>query len=232
MKNIIFIHGAWHGGWCWKKIEPYFSDDEYNVLFFDIHSSKNPDDDMSFEGSINLLKEKIEKMTGDVILVAHSMGGMYATQVSEYFVNKISKIIYVSGFIPKDNQSCLDLALNDVGIVKFGLIFNDAKTLVTVDEKIIRPAFYNDVSEDDYAFCRKNIKPQNFSHYTTKVKLASDNSKKTTRIFIRCMRDMAITPGFQTIMALENGCDIYDLDSGHSPFVSKVNEFVDLIKKF
>ncbi|SQK75262.1 Uncharacterised protein [Tatumella ptyseos] len=33
-------------------------------------------------------------------------------------------------------------------------------------------------------------------------------------------------------MALENGCDIYDLDSGHSPFLSKVNEFVDLIKKF
>jgi len=28
-KPILFVHGAWHGAWCWEKFLPYFAENGY-----------------------------------------------------------------------------------------------------------------------------------------------------------------------------------------------------------
>lgn len=29
---FVLVHGAWHGGWCWKKLVPLLRVDGYQVL--------------------------------------------------------------------------------------------------------------------------------------------------------------------------------------------------------
>jgi pimeloyl-ACP methyl ester carboxylesterase len=28
---ILFVHGAWHGAWCWENFLPYFADRGYGA---------------------------------------------------------------------------------------------------------------------------------------------------------------------------------------------------------
>ena len=25
MATFVLVHGAWHGGWCWEKLTPFYS---------------------------------------------------------------------------------------------------------------------------------------------------------------------------------------------------------------
>jgi len=55
--TIIFVHGAWHGGWCWDKyFRPKFEKHGYAVVTYDLPGHDRP-------GKLP-------------ILIGHSMGGM------------------------------------------------------------------------------------------------------------------------------------------------------------
>src|ERR1700675_3084673 len=45
----------------------------------------------------------------DIILIGHSYGGMVATGVADRARDRISQLIYLDAFVPKDGQSLLDL---------------------------------------------------------------------------------------------------------------------------
>ena len=45
----------------------------------------------------------------DIVLIGHSYGGMVATGVADRARDKISRLIYLDAFVPKDGQSLLDL---------------------------------------------------------------------------------------------------------------------------
>jgi Alpha/beta hydrolase family len=31
MATFVLVHGAWHGGWCWKKVVPILRDAGHDV---------------------------------------------------------------------------------------------------------------------------------------------------------------------------------------------------------
>jgi len=42
-ETIVFVHGAWHGKWCWDKyFAPEFSAKGYNVITFDLPGHDKP----------------------------------------------------------------------------------------------------------------------------------------------------------------------------------------------
>ncbi len=78
---ILFVHGAWHGAWCWEKhFMPYFAAKGYPVyaLSFRGHGKSRG------HGSLRLYRVKdyvkdvrrvVDQMPLPPILVAHSLGG-------------------------------------------------------------------------------------------------------------------------------------------------------------
>jgi pimeloyl-ACP methyl ester carboxylesterase len=45
----------------------------------------------------------------DVVLLAHSYGGMVATGVANRLPDRIAQLVYLDAFVPKDGQSMIDL---------------------------------------------------------------------------------------------------------------------------
>ncbi len=82
---LLFIHGAWHGAWCWEEnFLPYFTDKGYVVHALSLRGHGNS------EGRERLRWSRSKDYVADVhqvvsqlptppIIVAHSMGG-YVTQ--------------------------------------------------------------------------------------------------------------------------------------------------------
>ena len=78
---LLFLHGAWHGAWCWEKWSYYFAQ-----LGYEVHTISLPDhgSTASTKRHINLyslgdyaafLGQEIDKMKAKPIVIGHSMGG-------------------------------------------------------------------------------------------------------------------------------------------------------------
>ncbi|SDC21123.1 alpha/beta fold hydrolase [Acinetobacter boissieri] len=229
MNKVILIHGAWHGPWCWFKTTPILTELGITPILFDLNYNNSIE--MSFEQSIEKLCQLIKDIDEPVTIVAHSMGGVHASAVASLVPEKIKSIIYLSAFIPENNESCLSMALKDHGVVPYGLEIKEDLNVALVNSSFIKPSFYNDLNDEDFNYCIQRITPQSLEHYTAKVHLSNDFFI-IPKYYIKCMRDHAITPGFQNIMASANCQNVASLDSGHSPFINMPRELATLIYKF
>jgi len=114
--TYVLVHGAWHGGWCWKKVAPALRAAGHVVytptltgLGERAHLA-NPAIDLATHVAdvVNLLEaEELDK----VVLVGHSYGGMVVTGVADRAADRIGRLVYLDAANPKDGQSLVDVAV-------------------------------------------------------------------------------------------------------------------------
>ncbi len=113
-KTFVLVHGAFHGGWCWKRVA--------DVLRSRGHHVTTPTQTGLGERS-HLLSESItlsvfiddivnhltwEDLTS-VVLVGHSFGGITITGVADAVPERIAKLIYLDGAILENGEALFDL---------------------------------------------------------------------------------------------------------------------------
>lgn len=82
---LLFIHGAWHGAWCWENFMPYFAEHGYEVHALSLrgHGNSEGRDGIRWYSAAKDYVADVEKVVQGLgqtpILIGHSMGG-YVTQ--------------------------------------------------------------------------------------------------------------------------------------------------------
>jgi pimeloyl-ACP methyl ester carboxylesterase len=108
--TIVFVHGAWGGGWQFKKVEPLLEAKGYRVsrptltgLGDRVHLA-GPDVDLSthVEDIVNFLEFG---ELDDVVLVGHSYGGMVITGVADRVPHRIARLVYMDAILPENGES-------------------------------------------------------------------------------------------------------------------------------
>ena len=116
--TILVCHGAWGGGWSWKKMHPLMQaagfrlvTPTYTGLGERAHLA-NPAIDLEthIQDILNVIKYED---LGDIALLGHSYGGMVATAVADRARDRVAQLIYLDAFVPRDGQSLFDL--NEAG---------------------------------------------------------------------------------------------------------------------
>jgi pimeloyl-ACP methyl ester carboxylesterase len=113
-KTFLVCHGAWGGGWSWKKMHPLMQaaghrlvTPTYTGLGERVHlMNSSVDLDTHIEDVVNVIK--FEDLS-EIVLLGHSYGGMVATGVADRARDCVSQLIYLDAFVPEDGQSLLDL---------------------------------------------------------------------------------------------------------------------------
>ena len=114
MSVYVICHGAWSGGWAWKKMRPLLwaaghevMTSTYTGLGERAHLA-HPMVDL--ETHIQDVRAVIEyEGCQDVILVGHSYGGMVATGVADRHPDLVRHLVYLDAFVPSNGQSLNDL---------------------------------------------------------------------------------------------------------------------------
>jgi len=113
MAIYVLVHGAWHGGWCWKKVTPLLRAAGHEVLTPTLTGLgerahlAGPDIDLSthIQDVLNVLE--YEEL-GDVVLVGHSYGGMVITGVADRAAARLAHLVYLDAFVPDDGRRLMD----------------------------------------------------------------------------------------------------------------------------
>jgi pimeloyl-ACP methyl ester carboxylesterase len=113
--TIVLVHGAWHGGWCWKKVTSQLRADGFEVfaptltgLGERVHLLNY---DINLDTHIQDITAVLEyEDLKNVILVGHSYGGMVITGVAEKAKDRISQLVYLDAFLPENGKALADYA--------------------------------------------------------------------------------------------------------------------------
>jgi pimeloyl-ACP methyl ester carboxylesterase len=110
----VIVHGAWGGGWAFKKVDSLLTETG-SIVYRPtltgqgerVHlASTNIGLNTHILDIINtILYEDIH----NVILVGHSYGGMVVTGVADSIPDRILKLIYIDAFVPENGENILTI---------------------------------------------------------------------------------------------------------------------------
>jgi pimeloyl-ACP methyl ester carboxylesterase len=112
---IVFVHGAWAGGWHFSKVEPLLEEAGFKVyrptmtgLGERFHLAR---EDVSLSTHIQDIVNVLEfENLENVVLVGHSYGGMVISGVANRVPHRIRQLVYMDAIVPEDGESVMDLA--------------------------------------------------------------------------------------------------------------------------
>ncbi|MDM0109082.1 alpha/beta hydrolase [Variovorax sp. J22R24] len=110
MANFVLVHGAWHGGWCYRETAGALRAAGHTV-FTPTHTGVGERFHQSRENVT--LETHIRDVCGcieweeldNVILVGHSYGGMVITGVADRMSDRIRSLVYLDAFVPEHGDS-------------------------------------------------------------------------------------------------------------------------------
>ena len=112
-KTFVFVPGAFHGGWCWRRVTDILEKQGHKTYAPSLtgladRSHLLPTSinlDTHITDIVNLFKwEEIRS----ACLVPHSYGGWPASGALEQIGDRVSSVVWVDAFIPKDGERGAD----------------------------------------------------------------------------------------------------------------------------
>lgn len=120
MATFVLVPGAWHGGWCWKKLTPHLRAAGHAVYTPSLTGLGEHSHLLSPAINLDTHVQDILALLffedlRDVIIVGHSYGGMLIPMVLEGAGERIGHAIFLDALVPSPDQSLFDI-LPDVRI--------------------------------------------------------------------------------------------------------------------
>jgi pimeloyl-ACP methyl ester carboxylesterase len=114
MKTFVLVHGAWHGGWVWRRVADILRGAGHEVLFPSLTGSGDRshllDPKVSLTTHVRDMTNLIETHgLPEVVLCGHSYGGLVAAQAADQLPDRVARLVFLDAFLPEDGLSLLDL---------------------------------------------------------------------------------------------------------------------------
>jgi hypothetical protein len=114
-KTFVLVHGAWHGGWCWRRVADLLERQGHKVFAPTLTGvgershllSKDIVLDTHITDIVNVFKWEDLR---DVCPVVHSYGGWPGSGALEAIGERVSAIVWLDAFKPQDGQRGFDFA--------------------------------------------------------------------------------------------------------------------------
>jgi pimeloyl-ACP methyl ester carboxylesterase len=224
--TFVLVHGASHGGWCWRRVSDLLTANGHRVFAPTLtglcERSHLMNDETDLTTHINDVVNEIKwKDLDKVVLVGHSYGGMVITGVAEQLVSRIASIVYLDAFLPGDGQSLLDVVnMYAPGWTPPPLPFSGADF-----------AAFLEVNDNDRAWVGSKLTPQPPGTMTEKLRVSGAFLKVPRRAFIGVTKGEQ--PFFKAVAdryATDQTWRVHQVDCGHDVMIDKPDELTAILE--
>ena len=230
MATFLIAHGAWSAGWAWKKMRPRLRErghelwtPTYTGLGERVHLASN---DVRLDTHIEDVVKVFEfEDLRDVTLVGHSYGGMVATGVGDRIPDRISQVVYIDAFVPRNGESLFDLQVPDdrIGLVEAARKTGDA---MRIPPRPMPP----DTSAADLAWGNPRRVPQPIAAFEQPIRLTGAvELLRRTYIYCTKARPGDVFRQFAERAKSENGWKYREIDASHNPHITVPDELTEML---
>jgi pimeloyl-ACP methyl ester carboxylesterase len=229
-RTFVLVHGAWHGGWCWRRVADRLAAAGHRVFTPTLTGlgerqhlmSASITLDTHVQDVCNLIR--FEELS-DICLVGHSYAGMVISRVAEEMEDRISSFVFLDAFVPEDGQTPLDLITAHVQA--------DIRAAMARGE-ITRPApsaaYFKVQSPSDVAWIDSMMTPQPNGVWPHAIHLTGARDRIARRAYVRA--GLYPNPNFDAAMEKQSkrdGWRVMSLAGGHDLMVDAPEELANLL---
>jgi pimeloyl-ACP methyl ester carboxylesterase len=236
--RFVLVHGASHGAWCWDLLVPELNRLGHEAVAFDLPGAgARAGEPASLNGYRDAV---VERLSGDDILVGHSMGAAVAVVAADARPDLIRHITLLSGPLPVEGQ-CLSYQSTSpsVGgstsdevqesVSEDNMTFTEDGSAFYWDRDGAYATFYQDCDPDLVDWAAERLIPQPLAPVIEPISVPGFWAADLPRSYVMCLKDNAWPLRIGRLQAQRMGVEPLTIDSSHSPFFSQPAELARLL---
>ena len=112
--NFVLVHGAWHGGWCWRDVAAVLRNAGHQVFTPTMTGLGERAHLLNAQVGLSTFIDDIAAVIlseelDNVVLVGHSFGGHVINGVADRMPQLLRQLIYLDGLVVQHGQSALSI---------------------------------------------------------------------------------------------------------------------------
>jgi pimeloyl-ACP methyl ester carboxylesterase len=227
--TFVLVHGAWHGGWCWRRVADRLRRDGHAVFtptltgLGERSHLLRPGIDLATHVADIVNVMRWERLS-DVVLCGHSYGGFVISGVAEEMPTLIRSIVFLDAFVPENGDTIQKLsppAVQDA--IRAALQRGDLGVPP-------RPAEAWGVNKADRQWVDDFSGPQPIGTLVSPITLsgARENIARKTYIRAKGYANPAFERAFATVQA-DPSWRCYEVPCGHDAMVDMPERLTELL---
>ncbi|ANS67678.1 hypothetical protein SLINC_5454 [Streptomyces lincolnensis] len=221
--TVIMVHGAWHGAWCFERLETALAERGIPSRSVELTShGTDPQAVGDLWSDVELVRRTVRETDGPVVLFGHSYGGVVITEAAKGLPH-LQRLIYLAAFMPDRGESMR--TLTGGGNAPW-LTFENG--MHSVQPGWGTKLFYHDCPPEIAADAESRLVPQSLASFGQEVTTAGWRSVPAS--YLVCTEDQACPPVSQRRWAARVEKAV-EWRTGHSPFLHRAGELADLIEQ-
>ena len=206
--NLLLVHGAWHGAWCWDLLVPELRSRGWATSVVDLPGT-------GVHADAQAVRQALLDVEGPVTVLAHSYGGVPVAEVAAS-VHSVTGLIYLAAHRLEPGEA----VVTPLG----GPWYPQGTRLLDVPEPA-RELFFADVPDELAEWALQRLRPQHAAVFEQEQTEAAWQQLPTASILCE---DDRIFPAVFAERAAKAEVVRY-LPGGHSPFLSRPRDLAELV---
>jgi pimeloyl-ACP methyl ester carboxylesterase len=218
IRNVVLVHGLYADGSCWVDVIG-------RLQTAGLHATAVQNPLRTFEDDVATTRRVLAMQDGPTVLVAHSYGGMVATEAGVQA--NVAALVYVAARAPDADENYAALAARfPTPPASAGLVITDG--FEQLSEAAFRNDFANGVlpARTDLLYAVQPPNPVTLSP-NARTTVAAWRSRPAW--YAVSKQDRTINPDLERFMAARMKATTVEIDSGHLSLISHPQEIAQLI---
>lgn len=225
-KTFVLVHGAFHGGWCWRETAEALRSRGHLVFTPTLTGAGERAHLISKNITLNLWVEDIlavlrQERLSDVTLVGHSFGGLTIAGVADKASDRVHRLIYLDALLLENGQSAFD-ARPAADVARAEKLAQDSSAGVSVPAPPL--AAFGLKDSQIIAAATPLLTAHPLSAYRSKLELRNPLGNGIPSAYIVCSDPIfgPLEPSRQIARAA--GCQMLDLKTNHEAMLAAPQE--------
>lgn len=227
------MHGAWHGGWCWRRVAERLATAGHRV--FTPTLTGLGERAHLLTAAVNLdthVRDVCEVLEAEelqnVVLAGHSYAGLVISGVAARAKKRLRQLVYLDALLVADGTSWAGSFPPEVTEArrKSATMTNGVKTLPAPDPKIY--GFANPADDD---WVRRRLTPHPYAAFEQKINWGCPLGNGLPKVYIDCTE-----PALGALDAMKArhraGWEFVELKTGHDLMVSAPEETARILLRY
>jgi len=214
---IIFVHGAWADGSCWRNVIPPLQQRGLRVICAPIPMTSLSDDAAA-------LRRALERTSGPVVLVGHAYSGAVIAAVRE---ERVKSLVYIAALAPDEGETVAKVFYRDTPHPEQPKLAPDSDGFIWMPDDGFQRAVAHKASLDQTNIATAVQRPIGVQCIQEPAPVPAWKTKPAW--FLIAEEDRMINPKTQHFMAERMNARIQSHHVDHSPMYTEPDLVINVI---
>jgi pimeloyl-ACP methyl ester carboxylesterase len=216
-RPIVLVHGAWHGGWCWREVAAALRAAGHAVFAPTLTGMGERAHLAVPEVSLATHAEDVAGLIRceelqDVLLVGHSYAGYVVSLAADRIKPALAGLVYLDALLPEAGQAFLDEA-------------TATQLRATAARGFLLPPpgldfFGVPETHPNAAWVKRRLTPHPLGTLTEPVRYAAGGPAGVAKVFVRCTQGAEQPDKERAMIAGDPEWRFVTLDAGHDAMIT------------